>query len=480
MDLFSGITSSFDFLRTAASGSEGEPFMILLPLGLILLLSKVFSLLMGKIKVPEVVGFLLGGLLVGCIYFIPGQTILTTYTMNGIDDLAKIGVILILFSAGMGTNLKQIKAEGVASVVITSLGVIVPLGLGTLAAYLFRSFGGMVPSFLPSGVNPIYSDIYYGVILTATSVSITVATLKELGRLNSKVGTALVAAAILDDIIGVVLLSVIIALSGVKSSTGSSNPLDITTALTNLFGAAGTGWDIVILLVVMASFFAISFGFGILVHRLFDWMGKKWPHHRRIPMFSLAFCFLWSYIAEACFSIADITGAYVAGLIIANTSAEPYVDKRTDQVANLLFVPVFFASVALKMFKAFGAGGGTSTSLSVSFLIFGLVWILAGLVGKVVGAGTGSLICRFKFKDALRIGLGMMARAEVLIVTAQKGVDSLLVDTAIIPFTLGLILVSSFVTPILLKVLYKGEPPENPGTPTPPNDLANPPAPKAQ
>ena len=482
MNIFSGITSAFDFLKNAASTSNDEPYMILLPLGLILLLAKVFSLLMGKIKVPEVVGFLVGGLLVGCIYLIPGQTILTTYTMNGIDDLAKIGVILILFSAGMGTDMKQIKAEGVASVVITSLGVIVPLAFGTVAAYLFRTLGGMTPNFLPAGVNPIFSDIYYGVILTATSVSITVATLKELGRLKSKVGTALVAAAILDDIIGVVLLSVIIALSGVKSSTVGSNSLDITTALTNAFGAAGTGWDIAILLIVMASFFAVSYGFGILIHKLFDWMGKKWPHHRRIPMFSLAFCFLWSYLAEACFSIADITGAYVAGLILANTSAEPYVDKRTDQVANLIFVPVFFASVALKMFKSFGSNGGASTTISVSFIIFGLVWILAGLLGKILGAGTGSLICRFKFKDALRIGVGMMARAEVLIVTAQKGVDSLLVDQTIIPFTLGLILISSFITPILLKVLYKGEPPEDPGTPAPvtPETNANPPVPKGQ
>jgi Kef-type K+ transport system membrane component KefB len=465
LNLF-GITSSFDFLKQATSFS-GEPYMILLPLGLILLLSKIFSLLLGKIKIPEVVGFLIGGLLVGCIYLIPGQPILTPYTMAGINDLAKIGVVLILFSAGMGTDLKQIKAEGVASVVITSLGVICPLGLGFLVAWgCLNQFGSLT-------TLQVYENIYYGVILTATSVSITVATLKELGRLKSKVGTALVAAAILDDIIGVVLLSVVIALSGVKNSSASGFDISLAT----VFHTDNEAANIAILLLVMASFFVLSFGFGILIHKLFDWMGKKWPHHRRIPMFSLAFCFIWAYLSEAVFSIADITGAYVAGLILANTSAEGYVDKRTDQIANLLFIPVFFASVALKMFVAFGAdGSGQGITVEPAFILFGCVWIVAGLVGKIVGAGSGALICKFKFKDALRIGIGMMARAEVLIVTAQKGADSGLVSQAIIPFTLGLILVSSFVTPILLKVAYKNEPPEDPGTPTPIDANASAPA----
>jgi len=429
------ILSSLPFLgENPLSAVNGEPYELLLPLGLILLFSKLISLLLGKLKIPQVVGFLIGGLLVGCIFFIPNQTILTDYTMTGINDLAKIGVILILFSAGLGTDLKQIKAEGVASVVITSLGVIVPLGLGFLAAWLFLD---------PTLSNP-YEDIYYGVILTATSVSITVATLKELGRLKSRVGTALVAAAILDDIIGVILLSVVIALSGKGSG--------------NVHYTGNTAWDIIILLLIMVGFFAVSFVLGIFVHKLFDWMGKKWPNHRRIPMFSLAFCFIWSYLAEKFFNIADITGAYVAGLILANTSAMSYVDKRTDEIANLLFIPVFFASVALKMFTSFNSGLGV---ISWQFVLFGIVWIFVGLLGKVVGAGTGSLISKFKFKDSLRIGIGMMARAEVLIVTAQKGVDSGLVNPMIIPFTLGLILVSSFVTPILLKLLYKNEPPES-------------------
>lgn len=429
-----------------------EPYMILLPLGLILIVGKLLSLLMAKIKVPEVVGYLLGGLLVGLFYFIPeeSQFILTDYSVEGINDLAKIGVILILFEAGITTNLGQIRKQGKSSMIITSLGVIFPLLLGFLCAFMFRFFGHMDEEFYvgleSAGTSPFYSDLYYGVILTATSVSITVATLKELGKLEGPIGTSLVSAAIIDDVIGIVLLSIVISLSGGEEATA---PWVIPTG--------DSAWSIVLLILIMALFFAISIGMGIGVHKLFDWMGRKYPHHRRIPMLSLGFCFLWAFVAEI-FHIADITGAYVAGLILANTSASHYIDHRVETTANVLFTPVFFASVALKMFSSLGIGsssGESVNSISGLFIGFGLVWVVAGLLGKVLGAGLGAKITGSKNKDSLIVGIGMMARAEVVIVTAQEGVDSGLVEAGIIPFTLVIILASSFLTPILLRFLSK-------------------------
>lgn len=429
-----------------------EPYMILLPLGLILIVGKLLSLLMAKIKVPEVVGYLLGGLLVGLFYFIPeeSQFILTDYSVEGINDLAKIGVILILFEAGITTNLGQIRKQGKSSMIITSLGVIFPLLLGFLCAFMFRFFGHMDEEFYvgleSAGTSPFYSDLYYGVILTATSVSITVATLKELGKLEGPIGTSLVSAAIIDDVIGIILLSIVISLSGGEEATA---PWVIPTG--------DSAWSIVLLILIMVLFFAISIGMGIGVHKLFDWMGRKYPHHRRIPMLSLGFCFLWAFVAEI-FHIADITGAYVAGLILANTSASHYIDHRVETTANVLFTPVFFASVALKMFSSLGIGsssGESVNSISGLFIGFGLVWVVAGLLGKVLGAGLGAKITGSNSKDSLIVGIGMMARAEVVIVTAQEGVDSGLVEAGIIPFTLVLILVSSFLTPILLRFLSK-------------------------
>ena len=207
---------------------KGEPYTILLPIALILFLSKVLSILCRKFHLPQVVGFLLAGIVVGLITFIPNQQILTDYTKNGIEELAKIGVVLIMFSAGLETDTKKIKACGIGSIIITVMGVIFPLIFGFLAAFAFN-------------IGTTIENIFYGVILSATSVSITVATLKELGKLDSKVGTSIVSAAILDDIIGVILLSFVISLNG----SGSSST------------------DVLILVGKMILFFALAFGLGI-------------------------------------------------------------------------------------------------------------------------------------------------------------------------------------------------------------------------
>ncbi len=432
-----------------STAANDQPYQVLLIVALILILAKSLSILSGKLHMPQVIGFLVAGLLVGLIYLIPNQSLIDPYTANGLAVLAKIGVVMILFSAGVETNVKQIKAVGFASVVITSLGVLVPLALGFLAAFFFKMGDSMVASlaksqgvtaeaFLSShpGYN-IYSDLYYGVILSATSVSITVAALKELHRLETPVGSAIVSAAIIDDVIGIVLLSLVISLAG---GTGSVT-----------YVAGNAGLNILCIVLVMAGFFFLSWVVGFGVKAFFNWMGRKYPNHIRIPIFALAFCFLWAYLAQRFFNIADITGGYVAGLILSSTFPKDYIDRRTETTMDVLFVPIFFATVAMKMY------GASFDFSDLTFVWFGLLWVLAGLAGKVIGAGCGALLCRFSFKDSLKVGVGMMARAEVLIVCAQTGVDSGLVDQKIIPFTLLLILISSFATPIFLKLLYKGE-----------------------
>ena len=409
-----------------------ESYKFLLDVALILLSTKVLGLITQKLQLPQVVGALLAGLLFG-----PAVLNIIQPT-EFLSSLSEIGVIVIMFGAGMSTDIKELKQAGTSGFLVALVGVLVPLGLGTLLGLLFAP-GESDPSL-------ILQHVFIGTILTATSVSITVATLKELGKLDGPVGTSLVSAAIIDDVIGIVLLSIVISLSGGEEATA---PWVIPTG--------DSAWSVVFLILIMAAFFAISIALGIGVHKLFDWMGKKYPHHRRIPMLSLGFCFLWAFVAEI-FHIADITGAYVAGLILANTSASSYIDHRVETTANVLFTPVFFASVALKMFSSLGVGSSSAesiSSISGVFIGFGLVWVVCGLLGKVLGAGFGAKITGSNFKDSTIIGVGMMARAEVLIVTAQEGVDSGLVEPAIIPFTLILILVSSFLTPILLRYLCK-------------------------
>lgn len=434
--------------------SDGKPYQILLPLGLILILAKLFSLGLHKLKIPQVIGFLVSGLVVGLITFIPNQNLLTDYTLDGLDIFAKVGVILIMFSAGLGTDIKKVKAVGIQSVIITSLGVIVPMLFGFLLAFTFdKVTGGSLEMKDSAGnllVPAVYTEIYYGVVLTATSVSITVATLKELGRLNSKVGMSLVSAAILDDIIGIILLSLILSLA--KSGSASNDTSTFAGMIMNATGSTSTALNVGLIIIFMLLFFALTFGAGILLKRLFNWLGSKYPHHIRITILALGVCFIWSFLAEY-FNIADITGAYLIGLILAETKPEHYIDHRSETIADNIFSPVFFACIAMNMYSS-------STKFEVSFLIFGLLWVVFGMLGKVVGAGCGALISRYSFKDSLRVGLGMMARAEVVIVCAQKGIDGGLISSQLMVYVLVLILVTSFLTPIFLKITYKNEPKE--------------------
>lgn len=391
-----------------------EYYLLLLPLAMILLLSKLLGIGARHIGVPQVVGMLLAGVLLGLIKYIPGQTIFTENTMKGIDVLAEIGVILIMFSAGLETDVKQIKATGVASLIITSLGVIVPMVLGFVVAGLFFGFDSA----------HLHSNIFYGVILTATSVSVTVATLKELGKLNSKAGTAIISAAILDDIIGVIILSVVLGLS------------------TNM----GTNVWMVLLKTVL--FFVFTFGVGFVVRYIFKWLENHYEHHRRLPIFGICLAFFYAYAAEKWFGIADITGAYVAGMVLCGDKTSEYIERRTDITSYMIFTPIFFAKIGLNVDFA---------GLDLKTVGFGLSFVLAGILGKIIGCSVGAKISRFDWKDSFRCGIGMMCRAEVCLICANKGINAGLIDASIQPFLLILIIFTSFVTPLLLKWSYKKE-----------------------
>ncbi len=394
-----------------------EYYRLLLPLALILVATKVFSLLGKRFGLPQVVGMLIAGILLGLLKLIPGQTIFSADTMAGLSFLAKIGVVLIMFSAGIETDLKQFKKTGLPSLVITSLGVIVPVGLGFIVACAFN--GG----FQDMTQHTVISNLFYGTILAATSVSITVAALKELGKLNSKVGTSIIAAAILDDIIGVVLLSLFVGIS----KTGSAA-------------------DIGIVIGKMVGFFVLAIFLGIAIHYIMKAISKKYTHMRRIPIFSFALCFFLAYAAERWFGVADITGAYIAGLMISGLNESNYIDKKIEVANYMIFAPVFFANIGIQ---------ANFANINPGFVGFGFAFVAVGIAGKLIGCGLGSLMCGYGIKDSYRVGVGMMVRAEVVLVCAQKGLDSGLVDQAIMPFVLILIIITTLLTPILLKLSYK-------------------------
>lgn len=430
---------------------EIDTISLLLPLALILLLSKLLQMGCKRVKMPQVVGMLLAGIIIAFIDKIPGINLLNDSARAGIKFLAEIGVVLIMFSAGLGTNLNSIKSSGISAIVVTSLGVIVPMGLGFLVAGLFNGFSGTITLEDGLTVSKTWSNLFYGVILTATSVSVTVATLKEMHRLNGKSGTIIISAAILDDIIGVIVLSVVLSLSG----AGSSGE--------NTLGSLMCSNDVVAVFLNVLFFFIFTIAIGVGIHYLFKYLNKKKPHTRRLPIFGLAFCFFMAFASEKFFGVADITGAYFAGLALAGIGhhinpirdvladdTSDYIERKSDVLSYMIFSPIFFANVGIN---------ADFSGLKATMIGFGCCYILAGLLGKVLGCGIGAKITGNHLKDSIRIGIGMMARAEVALICANKGIDAGLVDSGMSTFIVIMIIVSSFVTPLILKLTYKNENP---------------------
>ncbi|MBR4994372.1 MAG: cation:proton antiporter [Lachnospiraceae bacterium] len=377
-------------------------------LALIVIFAKTFGLIARKCKMPQVVGEILAGLLIGpCVL---NWVQLTDY----ISKTAEIGVVLLMFGTGLGTNLQDLKKAGIKAFVIACAGVFVPLIGGTILYSCFYGFSAI-------GTPHFYKALFIGTIMTATSVSITVATLQELGKINSFIGTTIVSAAIIDDVIGIIVLTCVVSAG---TSTGSIGAV---------FGKTG-------LFVVFSAIVAF------VGYKIMKWFDNRYPHTQRVPIVSLAFCFAMAYIAEAHFGIADITGAYIAGVILCSIQDAGYVSRKIDISSYMLFGPVFFASVGLKT---------DISGLTPEILLFSLGFVLVALLTKIVGCGGVSALLGFRGRDRLRIGVGMMTRGEVALIVAQKGLSVGLIDSIYFTPVILLILVSSVSTPILLKLLFR-------------------------
>lgn len=390
-----------------------ESVRFLLDLSILLFAAKVFGLIAKRFGVPEVVGQIVAGLLLGpAVFHVVEET-------DFLAQMAEIGVMMIMFEAGLGTDLNQMRKTGIKAVVIAFVGVAVPIIMGALLYMLFYGFGA-------PGSDAFIRAVFIGTIISATSVSITVAALKELGKLNGEVGTAITGAAIIDDVIGIVVLTLVI---GMKGGSGSGS---------------GTGVGMVLLKVVL--FFALTIGTGFIIHKLMKWLDEHYPHTRRIPIASLCYCFLVGYIAETYFGIADITGAYMAGVVLCNLSDRDYIESKIDISSYMVFAPLFFTGIGLKTSFA---------SMDMKLLAFSIIFVVIALVSKVFGCGGSALLLGFSKNDALKIGIGMMSRGEVALITAQKGLAAGIIASDRFTAVILLIVVSSIVTPICLKKAYQ-------------------------
>ena len=380
-------------------------------LAIIILSAKFFGLVARKFKAPQVVGEIIAGLIIGpCLLNL-------VHISDTISIFAEIGVVLLMFSTGLGTNLKELIKAGPIATLIACVGVAVPLAGGTLLYSLFYGFSAL-------GSQEFYRALFIGTIMTATSVSITVATLQELGHLKSFLGTTIVSAAVIDDVIGIVVLTCVL---GASSGTG-------------------TGLGKVLMNTVL--FFATAIGVGIIAHFAMKWLDKRNPHTQRITIVSMAFCFAMAYIAEAYFGIADITGAYIAGIVLCTLEDAPYVERRVDISNYVLFAPIFFASIGLKV---------VLPEMSTTILLFAVLLVLWAVVSKVVGCGLGAKLCRYSNQDALRIGVGMISRGEVALIVANNGIAAGLMKEEFFGPVVLMVIATTILTPVLLKLVYRGK-----------------------
>lgn len=382
-------------------------YLYLLYLAIILLSTKIFGHISQKVNMPQVVGALIAGIILGpsLLGVLPGDE------GDFLSKASEIGVIILMFLAGLDTDISELKKTGAASLVIALIGVIVPLIGGTL---VYMGFYG----FNVSDNEHLLKAVFVGVVLTATSVSITVETLREMGKLNGRMGTAILGAAIIDDIVGIIVLTIITSFKDPSANIGES--------------------------VIKILLFFVFIGALLVIMHFIARFIEKFNNKRRIAIYALAFCFILSFCAEYFFDVADITGAYFAGIILCNSKLKQYIDNKVTVLSYMIFAPIFFASI------------GFSTSLkgiTTDIILFSIVLLLVAIVSKMIGCGLGAKICKFSNKDSLSIGIGMVSRGEVALIVAQKGESIGLISSDLFPAVVLVVIVTTVITPILLKLV---------------------------
>ena len=248
----------------------------------------------------------------------------------------------------------------------------------------------------------------------------TVSALKELGKISTDVGTTIMSAAIIDDVIGIVVLTAVLGLKDPNADLGA-------------------------VCIKTVAFFALSLVAGVIIFKIMQRFVHRWPHTRRIPIIGMALAFVLAYVADKYFGVADITGAYVAGIILSSLDDSAYIDRKMDISSYMIFGPIFFASVGLQT---------NLRTVDLSILAFSVAFVLVGLLGKVIGCGLVAKLLKYNNSDALKIGVGMMTRGEVALIVAQRGLKAEIIDSKYFTSVILLIVVSSILTPIILKAIY--------------------------
>lgn len=377
----------------------------LLVIFLILISTKLCGVLSERVHMPQVVGALIAGIIVGPSF------LHIVNKSDFVETSASIGVIILMFMAGLDTDIEELKKTGKTSFFIALFGILVTLVGGFLVYSLF------FPTNTP---DQILQAFFVANVLTATSVSITIETLREMGKMKGKVATAILGAAIIDDIIGILSLTFIMSFKDPK--------VHINTIIVKI---------ILYFIMLLIIYMVVKNLTHIIDH---------YNNMRRAAVYGFCFCLILSYISEYFFQISDITGAYFAGLIISITGVRGYIAKKLNITSYMFFSPIFFASVGIKT---------NILSVDVNMFIFALILLVVVMLTKVIGCGIGAKIGGFNTSDSFKISCGMISRGEVSIIMAQKGSLIGLLSHSLLPAILIVVVFTMLLTPIILRFVMK-------------------------
>lgn len=395
-------------------------YSYLLVLAAILLTTKLLGLFSRWVRLPQVLGALVAGVILGPVV----NAIVGWSTGDGFFSqaagsdqlfgmLSELGVIVLMFGAGLETDVQEMKKCGKASLIIAVIGVVTPLIFGAFASYFFIDD--------PNSQEKLLKSIFIGVVLTATSVSITVETLKELGKLNTPASNAILGAAIIDDVLGIIALTII--------TSFKSKDVNI--------------WFVLIKIVLFFIFAAIL---GFIMLKIYKWMNKHTSRDsRRHVIIAFAYCLVSSFVAEVFFGVADITGAYVAGLVLSMTNRKRYLVNRFSTLSYMFLSPIFFACIGLTI---------EMPELTVSLLVFAILITIVAVATKLFGCALGGKICGYSTRECFQIGAGMISRGEVALIVAKKGESCGLMDPKLFGPLVIVVVLTTIIAPIILKILF--------------------------
>jgi len=380
---------------------------------IIITLAKLGGYLSYKLGQPSVLGELLVGIILGptLIDFLHLPLFTDEHLVETIAHLAELGVLLLMFLAGLELHLNDLLKSGKVSALAGVLGVVGPLTFGTLVGILF----GM----------EFQTALFIGLVLSATSVSISAQTLMELNVLRSRVGISLLGAAVFDDILVILGLSVFVAVLQAGSNVNI--------------------WSIVLIFIQMVVYLGVALGIGVwLMPRLSNWV-EDLPISKGLIAFAFVIGLLYAWAAEALGGMAAITGAFLAGLMFARTRVKEQIESGISILAYAVFVPIFFVNVGLS------ANVRELTAQSLWLLV---ILVVVAIIGKVVGASGGAKLGGLTNLESLQLGVGMMSRGEVGLIVASVGIIEGVLSQQIFSAIVGVVIVTTLLTPIILRSLF--------------------------